>query len=403
MAEKEGNWGWQELGQATGAHSVAWMRSYDCWSSDLAAQRLLRFNPQRHHVPLVLSERRSILKPPVVGHVSHHNIHLSWDREEQRKGPQEQWLKFSVEEEDPKLHKYGLIYTGYARQHVVEGLKPRTTYRFRLKVTDPSGDSVYSSPVCVTTTSEPMSGEHLHRAVSRDDIDEVLKILRGRKVVVDTLNKLGFTALMVASQKGFARLAKILVEHGADVNVKNSSGKDSLMIACFAGHLDIAQYLRSQGASWQSRDLGGCTAMHWAIDGGHCDVIEWMIQDGCEVDAKDAGLEWTPLIRLCALTGKTDVATLLIDAGADVNTKDKDGKTPLMVAALNNQEELVALLLERGADPDVKNEFGKGALEMARGLNRQSVASVIEDKKRKMSSMASLAPSASTQLSEATE
>ena len=42
--------GWQELGQATGAHSVAWIRSYDCRSSDLAAQRLLQFNPQRHHM-----------------------------------------------------------------------------------------------------------------------------------------------------------------------------------------------------------------------------------------------------------------------------------------------------------------------------------------------------------------
>ena len=38
--------GWQELGQATGAPSVAWIRSYDGWPSDPAAQRLLRFNPQ---------------------------------------------------------------------------------------------------------------------------------------------------------------------------------------------------------------------------------------------------------------------------------------------------------------------------------------------------------------------
>ena len=42
---------WQELGQAMGAHSVAWIQSYESWSSDLAAQRLLRFNPQHHHVP----------------------------------------------------------------------------------------------------------------------------------------------------------------------------------------------------------------------------------------------------------------------------------------------------------------------------------------------------------------
>ncbi|XP_042312292.1 fibronectin type 3 and ankyrin repeat domains protein 1 isoform X4 [Sceloporus undulatus] len=305
---------------------------------------------------LLKHERRPILKPhpPVVGHVSHHNIQLSWELEEQRKGPQEQWLQFSIEEEDPKLHRYALIYTGYSRQHVVEGLEPRTTYRFRLKVTDPAGESVYSSPVCVTTQSEPMSGDQLHRAVSRDDVDEVLHILQKRQVVVDTLNKLGFTALMVASQKGYTRLAHILVENGADVNMKNSSGKDSLMIACFAGRLDIAQYLRSKGASWLARDLGGCTAMHWAADGGHTDVIEWMIEDGCEI------------------------------------------------AALNNHEDLVTLLLERGADPEIKNEFGKGALEMARGLNRQSVAAIIEDKKKQLSTVnIPLTPSSSTQLCEA--
>ena len=45
--------GWQELGQAMGAHSVPWIRSYDCWSSDFAAQRLLQFNLQHHHVPLI--------------------------------------------------------------------------------------------------------------------------------------------------------------------------------------------------------------------------------------------------------------------------------------------------------------------------------------------------------------
>lgn len=47
-----------------------------------------------------------------------------------------------------------LCFRGYAQQHVVEGLEPRTTYRFRLKVTDPSGESAYSTPVCVTTTSK---------------------------------------------------------------------------------------------------------------------------------------------------------------------------------------------------------------------------------------------------------
>ncbi|ELR51222.1 Fibronectin type 3 and ankyrin repeat domains protein 1, partial [Bos mutus] len=353
--------------------------------------------------------------PPVVGKVTHHSIELYWDLEKKakRQGPQEQWFRFSIEEEDPKLHTYGIIYTGYATKHVVEGLEPRTLYRFRLKVTSPSGEYAYSPVVSVSTTRrpfkpwwplsglvvilssslpswqgservrEPISSEHLHRAVNVNDEDLLVRILQGGNVKVDVPNKFGFTALMVAAQRGYTRLVKILISHGTDVNLQNGSGKDSLMLACYAGHLDVVKYLRRHGASWDTRDLGGCTALHWAADGGHCNVIEWMIGDGCEVDAVDAGSRWTPLMRVSAVSGNQEVASLLIDAGADVNVKDKDGKTPLMVAVLNNHEELVQLLLDRGADANVKNEFGKGVLEMARVFDRQNVLSLLEERKRK--------------------
>lgn len=36
-------------------------------------------------------------------------------------------------------------------------------------------------------------------------------------------------------------------------------------------------------------------------------------------------------MRVSAVTGNTEVAQHLIAAGADVNVKDRDGKTPLMV------------------------------------------------------------------------
>ncbi|XP_054379012.2 fibronectin type 3 and ankyrin repeat domains protein 1 isoform X4 [Pongo abelii] len=329
--------------------------------------------------------------PPVVGKVTHHSIELYWDLEKKakRQGPQEQWFRFSIEEEDPKMHTYGIIYTGYATKHVVEGLEPRTLYRFRLKVTSPSGECEYSPLVSVSTTSsiwlggEPISSEHLHQAVSVNDEDLLVRILQGGHVKVDVPNKFGFTALMVAAQKGYTRLVKILVSNGTDVNLKNGSGKDSLMLACYAGHLDVVKYLRRHGASWQARDLGGCTALHWAADGGHCSVIEWMIKDGCEVDVVDTGSGWTPLMRVSAVSGSQRVASLLIDAGANVNVKDRNGKTPLMVAVLNNHEELVQLLLDKGADASVKNEFGKGVLEMARVFDRQSVVSLLEERKKK--------------------
>ncbi|XP_075144171.1 fibronectin type 3 and ankyrin repeat domains protein 1, partial [Leptodactylus fuscus] len=324
--------------------------------------------------------------PPVVGKVNHHSIELYWDIHNvyQRIGPSNTWFKFSIEEEDVKTRMYGNVYCGYSKQHVVEGLEPSTSYRFRLKVTGHDGECAYSPVVTVSTTREPMTVEHLHRAVNMNDDATVLKILHTRHVKADVPDKLGFSPLMVAAQRGYFRIVQLLVDHGADINQENGSGKNSLMLACFAGHLDIVQYLRRQGASWESRDRAGCTAMHWAVDGGNVKLIEWMIGDGCEVDVKDFCSQWTPLMRVSAVTGNPDVARRLIAAGADVNVKDKDGKSPLMVAALNNHERLVRLLIEKGADGGITNEYGIGISEMAKAFNRQNMVVILEDMKKEI-------------------
>ncbi|XP_063818304.1 fibronectin type 3 and ankyrin repeat domains protein 1 isoform X1 [Pseudophryne corroboree] len=324
--------------------------------------------------------------PPVVGKVNHHSIELYWDISNTyyRKVPSDKLFIFSIEEEDEKTHVYGTIYSGYSRQHVVEGLEPSTTYRFRLKVTGRNGAYAYSPVVSVSTTREPMNGAHFHRAVNMNDEAAVINILQTGYVKVNVPDKLGFSPLMVAAQKGYLRLVELLVEHGADISQVNGSGKNSLMLACFAGHLDVVEFLRNHGVPWDLRDRSGCAAMHWAADGGHLKVIEWMINDDCKVDIKDTCLEWTPLMRVSAISGNTEVAKCLINAGAEVNVKDKDGKTPLMVATLNNHEHLVRLLIERGADCSITNEYGISIAKMAKAFNRQNVMEMLEDTKKEI-------------------
>jgi hypothetical protein len=73
------------------------------------------------------------------------------------------------------------------------------------------------------------------------------------------------------------------------------------------------------------------------------------------------------------------VADLLIKNGAEVNARDKDGWTPLRVAAYNGRAEVVKLLLEGGADPTVRGNDGKSPLDVARERGQSEVARVIEE------------------------
>jgi len=63
-----------------------------------------------------------------------------------------------------------------------------------------------------------------------------------------------------------------------------------------------------------------------------------------------------------AVGGNKDVASILLRHGADVNLRDKDGKTILMMAVINGHQALVELLLDNKADITAQNEVSVGSV-----------------------------------------
>ncbi len=61
-------------------------------------------------------------------------------------------------------------------------------------------------------------------------------------------------------------------------------------------------------------------------------------------------------VYTASVTGNRKMAESMIRAGADINTRDKDGKTALMIAVVNGHQDLVDILLEKDADLYIKNE-----------------------------------------------
>ena len=85
-------------------------------------------------------------------------------------------------------------------------------------------------------------------------------------------------------------------------------------------------------------------SIHDAVGAGNIEAIKQHLASGTDVDSKSKYGD-TPL-RIAAINGQKEIATLLITKGADVNAKDKKDFTPLDEA--KNKPEIADLLRKHG-------------------------------------------------------
>ena len=103
-----------------------------------------------------------------------------------------------------------------------------------------------------------------------------------------------------------------------------------------------------------------------AVITGNAEAIRQHIKAGTNLDEKDPTGGSTPLIT-SAVFGKTEIALLLMEAGADLNAQNNEGSTPLITAAFFCRPEIVEALLAKGADKTIQNKQGSTALDSVTG------------------------------------
>jgi ankyrin repeat protein len=197
----------------------------------------------------------------------------------------------------------------------------------------------------------------------------------------DGLGTAGMTALMLAAGSFFAsnrhQIVQLLIAGGADVNQRGAGGKTAIFYAALAGsgYADCVEMAISNGADLDLQDDLGHTVLSAVAAAENYGMFNLLMQAG----AATAGLESIQLIQAAgagnvdrvksllatnvnldldrgaamsnaAAAGHTQIVALLIQAGANVNLRDKLGFTPIASAAYAGYGEIVQLLIDAGAD-----------------------------------------------------
>ncbi len=162
-----------------------------------------------------------------------------------------------------------------------------------------------------------------------------------------------------------------LEEINKAITLKDGSSTSLLMIAVKANNIEVVQELIKKGAAINTPNVDVVSPLQVAIRHNYTEIKRALIIAGADQNIKYYGGNITKehqeklnkdLIR-CTIDGRIEQVKTLLDKGADVNSKNKLGNTPLMFAANIGNTELVKLFVKAGADVNAKSNNGKVAIK----------------------------------------
>ncbi len=233
----------------------------------------------------------------------------------------------------------------------------------------------------------------LHACVRWDAKNSAMKLIQ-LKSDLNALNLAGKTPLSQAARSSRIAMVNLLLENGANIDAYDATGRTILMDAIQSGNASIVSLLLRKGASPLIQEMYGRNAYHEAAESGNLELIKLIQEAGGNPLSRDTygttpfslvlGQNETVIKTVLgtnqrlidsdgntplhiALDKKADTAvlSLLLSMNYPVNTRNREGITPLVIAAKNGMKEQVQLLIERGADIYLSDNSGESAVSYA--------------------------------------
>ncbi|GBG32955.1 Ankyrin repeat domain-containing protein 50 [Hondaea fermentalgiana] len=191
---------------------------------------------------------------------------------------------------------------------------------------------------------------------------KLAKMLLAAGADANAADKDGCTPLYCCASH--ASLAAVLINAGADVNVHVGQDQETPLLKA-AGSAASVKLLLTKGADPNARSYYGVVPLHRAAASQSRKAVSFLLQYGAKPNLKES-MGRTALHYAAEELRRTNCATLLQHKKTNIDARDNEGNTALMVAVLQYRVSEKAnkvlatgrFLLRRGADINITNHRG---------------------------------------------
>ena len=200
---------------------------------------------------------------------------------------------------------------------------------------------------------------------------------------INTMNENGENAVNVAIASGNFNVLKYLIDKGANLNSTSDTGIPPLSQAVLEYNkqaIDILLNSKKVDMYYVWGEMWNGSPLYIACSKANVYALEKMVEHGADLNYDFSEYNAVPLVHY-ALSYKQfiknedyrELIAFLILNKADINAKNNQGQTPLMVALKNGDIDAFNALTAGGADVTIKDNNGKTALFYAESLKGSSM------------------------------
>lgn len=219
------------------------------------------------------------------------------------------------------------------------------------------------------------AGQTALMLTAANDDAKCVELLIGNGANVNLRDNAGRTALMYAMQKGCDKAGELLLKNKANPNLQDKEGKTALMFAAEQGKLTSTEMLVKYEADLTLTDKNGQNALMIAAAEGQTDIVRFLAEDCREEKAKDVAnrQQDTP-------GNNKQHPAYAVKKAVDLNARDNDGNTALMLAARNGHAETFQILArQKSVDFTLTNRAGQNIVDIIEASNDNRLKKLLEE------------------------